>query len=101
MAEITQLAAGRSNDVRWVLATCARRDARARVAHDSATRGWTLRVAAAAFRPLTRSQCAASGQPAERCVCWRAGEDWYDRCAPEDPDAVAAWRVEPRAAVRC
>ncbi|MCA1701116.1 MAG: hypothetical protein LC790_20335, partial [Actinobacteria bacterium] len=57
--------------------------------------------AAAALLPVTRAQCAASSHPAERCVCWRPGEDWYDRCAPGAPGSVAAWRVEPRAAVRC
>jgi len=99
MAELT-LAVRRGDEAQWVLGTASRREARVCAAREISAPGWTLRVVAATVRPISRAQCAASGHPAEHCVCWCRGEDWYQLCEPVDPGACVAWRIEPRAAVR-
>jgi len=99
MTELT-LAVRRGDDAQWVLGTASRRKARACAAHATSAPGWTLCAVATAVRPISRAECAANDHPAEQCMCWRRGEDWYQRCTLAEPGALIAWRVQPRAAVR-
>lgn len=95
-----RVADGASDGTQWVIGGCSRREARARAAAACAAPGWTLCLTPAALRPM-REQCAAAGHPAEQCVCWRHGEDWYQRCAAGTPGAIAAWRIDRRARNAC
>lgn len=94
------LAVRRGDNAQWVLGTASRREARTCAAREISAPRWTLRVVAATVRPISRAQCAANDHPAEHCVCWCRGEDWYQLCTPVDPDARVAWRIEPRPAAR-
>lgn len=99
MTELT-LAVRRGDDAQWVLGAASRREARACAARATSALRWTLSVVQTAVRPISRVECAANDHPAEQCMCWRRGEDWYQRCTPTDPGALVAWRVQPRASVR-
>ena len=101
MAEVTLAVRCDDDEAHWVLGTTSRREARACVARERGTRRWTVRAVPGAVQSISGAECAAANHPPERCMCWRRREDWYQRCAPTDPGARVAWRIEPSAAVRC
>ncbi len=72
---------------------------------------WQLRATATHMRPLVcpahgHQGISASASDDERereherddCRCWDVDEGWMEHCEPDDDEAIACWRLEPREA---